>query len=1108
MTHHASQLTTYHSNKLESLYEQLKEELFQLSDTDVNSLPQRWVVVHGPAMKSWLMWRMAQDPALRIAAGIDVIYLSQLFSRLAPTAAFPSFLEISLAAEIEIRRVLKSPSQTSLWQPVIDYLSNHERRIASLSQQIARLFADYAKYGLHMVSGWEANEASSWQQDLWKKLFCAGTKGWSILQDYTCIKAPAHTALHLFSISFLSQLEFSFLKQISLQLPVHYYLLSPCETFWSDIRSGKESQRLHDYWQKRKASEAQLETLDELLRDTNPLLANFGRIGREMADQIDHHDCETVTCYEEPQRDTLLHAIQSDILLLRNPSLEPITPMGHDDRSIEVHMASSPLREVQILYDTLISLIEQSQRDHDPIHPSDIIVMAPDISAYEAHIKTVSTESQLSCQIIDLKSPSQNPLLQGFWHLIALGQSRWDATSLMQLFEDPAFQKRHQLTTEEVYTIREWIEKAAIRWGFDATHRNEFLEQSHCQKGMVDTSSTGTWNHGLTQLLFSLAMEPSDRIGSDYSPVNQIDFSKSDLLGKLLRLIDSLQDDLKPLHDGTEMALADWATFLTCLFKSYFSAHATDPQSIKEYDGLIDQIDLLRQASSHLPQEPFPFSSVKKHLEESIQQKSVGYRENHFHAVRFCSMIPLRAIPARVIALIGMNEGKFPRQENPSSLNLLAKDPRAHYCPNQSDYDRYLFLETLLSVRDHFIISYQGANQESSKEQAPSLLVTELLSYLDKFYQIKDRAISIIRHPFDPFDKSYFSEGTGFKSYSQAAFRAAKAYYHIDKQPPHAFVSDFSIRISPPIETSVDLKQLSAAARHPIKMHINRTLDIYLDKEEKRRLKNEEEVTLSSLDKYLLIQQSIRHQSDPLLDQADKKGILPLGAFKEVSKRRIKRDASAIHQQLSDRGICQSSLFEIEFVSSCLKPQEVSENRWHLPALQVPYQGGIISITGALSTVSQQGLVVMGKSSLGDIWKNWPHFLLFSYACQTHPLPMEKQLIFVHPNGTKAFKTFFDDPSPHLIRFLDYYFSCLSSLSPLMPDWLVPILKGDAPALKQLIEKQLTDPFSISYDDYTRWSLNGAALPDCEAIISHWQPHAEALLGDIEKSLNAKVPKE
>lgn len=1102
MTHHTLQFTTYHSNKLESLYEQLKEELFQLGGTDMSSLPQRWIVVHGPAMKSWLMWRMAQDPALRIAAGVDVIYLSQLYSRLLPSATFPSFLEISLAAEIEIRRILRSSWKSPIWQPVIDYLSDHERRITSLSQQIARLFADYAKYGFHMVSTWEATETTSWQQDLWKKLFCDGSREWSILQDYTSVIVPSHTSLHLFSISFLSQIEFSFLKQISLQVSVHYYLLSPCETFWSDIRSGKESRRLHDYWERRKASEAQLETLDELLRDTNPLLANFGRIGREMADQIDHSDCETVTCYEEPQRDTLLHAIQSDMLLLRNPSLEPITPMGHADRSIEVHMASTPLREVQILYDTLMSLIEQSQQNHDPIHPSDIIVMAPDISAYEPHIKAIfnAPESQLTCQIIDLKSPSQNPLLQGFWHLIALGQSRWDATSLMQLFEDSAFQRRHQLTIEDTYTIREWIEKAAIRWGFDAAHRNEFLERSHCQKGMVDTSSIGTWNHGLTHLLFGMAMAPSDSISPDPFAIKQVDFSKSDLLSKLLRLIDSLQDDLRPLHDGSEMLLVDWATFLTCLVKSYFSPHVNDAQSIKEYDGLIEQIDCLRQASSHLPQEPFPFSSVKKHLEESIQQKSVGYRENHFHAVRFCSMIPLRAIPARVIALLGMNEGKFPRQENPSSLNLLAKYPQAHYCPSQSDYDRYLFLETLLSARDHFIISYQGTSRESTKEQAPSLLVTELLSYLDKFYTMHEQPISecfFRRHPFDPFDKSYFSEGTGFKSYSQAAFRAAKAYYHIDKQPPHAFVSDFSIRVSPPAELNINLKQLSAAARHPIKMHLNRTLDIYLDKEEKRRLKNEEAVVLSSLDKYLLMQQSVRHQSNPLLDKAEKEGLLPLGAFKEVSKKRIKHDASSIHQQLSDHGICQSSLFDIEFVSSCLKPQEVSANRWHLPAIQIPYHGGTVSITGALSTVCKEGMVVMGKSSLGDLWKSWPQFLLFSYACQIHPHRMKKQLLFVHPNGTKTFKAFFEDPSPHLIRFLDYYFSCLSSLSPLMPDWLDPILKGDAPALKKMIEKQLTDPFSVSYDDYTHWSLNGAALPDCEAIIRHWQPHAEALLGNI-----------
>ncbi len=101
-------------------------------------------------------------------------HLSQpAISRLLPQAAFPTFLEMALAIEVEIRRVMKgfktlSTEQQRLWRPVAGYLAK-ERRITALSQQLARLFADYGKYGSKMVSEWENSPTKEWQQDLLEK---------------------------------------------------------------------------------------------------------------------------------------------------------------------------------------------------------------------------------------------------------------------------------------------------------------------------------------------------------------------------------------------------------------------------------------------------------------------------------------------------------------------------------------------------------------------------------------------------------------------------------------------------------------------------------------------------------------------------------------------------------------------------------------------------------------------------------------------------------------------------------------------------------------------------------------------------------------------------
>ncbi len=169
-----------------------------------------------------------------------------------------------------------------------------------------------------------------------------------------------------------------------------------------------------------------------------------------------------------------------------------------------------------------------------------------------------------------------------------------------------------------------------------------------------------------------------------------------------------------------------------------------------------------------------------------------------------------------------------------------------------------------------------------------------------------------------------------------------------------------------------------------------------------------------------------------------------------------------------------------------------------MPAIEIPTATTRQFASREISPPLSEGMVLMSRSSLGDLWKAWPQFLLYCHACQLHPTPMEKQLLLVHPSvAAKQFTAFFDDSTPHLVRFLDHYFACLTSPSPLMPDWIPHILNGDAPALKQTIEKQLTNPFSLSYDDYIPWSLNPASMPNCDEMVVAWQPHADALLGDL-----------
>lgn len=1151
----SEQFEIFFSNRLEVLYQNFKENLFH---PYTHPFTRRLVVVYGPAMKNWLLLQMAKDPNLGIAAGIEIIYLNDAFETLTRICEMgtqtylPSQIELALAIEQQIIHVLKNFSLLSYaeqedWMPILHYLKvdpknffrnqifsrKAERRLVGLSKQIANCFRDYGRFAGPLVSEWENpnTPGQGWQQHLWKNLYGPKSEWTYPYKNYqnSLVVPKRNLEVYFFSISFINQSEFHFLQELSQHIPVYYSLLSPCAVFWSDIRSDKESAYLQKYWQKKLGYDSSnVAQLEELLRDRNPLLANFGRLGREMACRIEESGIQTHAHYQLPDSVaqledelfinddlelieskhplTLLHAIQADILLMRNPQGKSKVSIEGSDRSIQLHITHTKRREIEILYHNILGLIEKN----NALCPSDIIVMAPQIMDYVPYIQSLfgAQDSILDFQILDVGVQSQGEMMQGFRQLLALSESRWDSTTLLQLFENRAFLRKQHLTTNDYTLIQRWIETTGIRWGENPQHRNELLESQHCQQGMADETSIGTWSYGIDRLLMGLTtyLKPNHSASTDIQPYEYIDFSQAELLGKWIRIFNSLRDDLTLLHERNYLTIEEWVNYLHCLLESYFQHEYNDSQSKEEYLYLKSQFEILRSSSRSLKEDKFSFISIKSHLETLFQQNKTIYRENHVQTVRFCSMMPLRSIPAQVIALIGMQEGAFPRQGEKFALNIASQKELSDYCPTPIDYDRYLFLEALHSAQEHLIISYQGYNQQDGKQMQPALVVEELISYLDKNYSINGKKISQIcihKHPFNSFDEIYFQSDTPFVSYSINNFKTALLHYADNKNPTYSYVKEFNLIEHPqpeiiPHNSVIDVKLLTAITKNPIKFHLNKVLDIYLETHENRSLKNEEDLVLSSLDKYFLKQSGLNEPSNILLSRAEREGKMPFGLFKEVATKKFNDDIEDIKERLQKYDLLPQDLYKIEFSTGCQEPTQKDPYTWTYPALTLTYPDGYqFQIVGELANVSSKGLVAFTSNTLAEAWKMWPQFLLFLHATQLNPAGLEKNLLLIKNSEPKI--AFFDNPEQYFKSLIGYYCLCLKNFSPLLPEWIPLILANDVSGLAKKMEQLFSEQgFGSEYQGLdVRWILNKDKLPDAEKIIQIWKPQAQSLLGEI-----------
>lgn len=1137
-------LNIHFSNHLEVLYQKLKAALYPPFS---NPFTKRLVIVYGPAMKSWLMLKMAQDPELEIAAGLEFIYLNQAFETLLHLfqknhrSSIPSLLELELRIEKEILLQLRdfdrlnAPDQNN-WRPLIRYLKfdpraklslKIEKRLIGLSHQIAKYFKEYGRFAGSLVEKWDKNAPKNWQEHLWQLIF-GNDSDWDYLSRALKqpLKSEMNYQIHFFSLSFISHCEFEFIQRLAKEHPVHYYMISPCAVFWSDIRSDKESHYLLSYWESKKGKmDGEIDQLEELLADRNPLLANFGRMGREMVSQIEASSAKThadyllpssvsllaedttysddLFYYETNAPLTLLQAVQADILLTRNPiDKDPLTIQA-EDRSIQLHRAPNKRREIEIAYHNLLQLMDR----YPHIEPRDIIVMAPQIAEYVPYIQKQfeKSESQIACQILDLGLQAQSEIVQGFLLLLEMSEGRWDNAQLMQLFEYPSFQRKHQLTEADYRTLYEWIEEAGIRWGDDALHRNELLQRRHCFKGMDEDTYIGTWDFGLSRLLLGLTylLDANASVHFQAYPCNALDFTETELLGNWISLLHSLRDDLLPLQDGSMLTGDDWANYLNCLLESYFQPDFHQSESIEEYRELQKQFKTLQNAVKTLNGYEFPFESIKVRLNDLFEQRGIVYRENYIQSVRFCSLIPLRSIPAKVIVLLGMHEGAFPRVELASSLNLAFGQSGADYSPSSIDYDRYLFLEALHSTQNYLLISYLGYDSNDNKELKPSLIIEELFSYLDRNYLIgmmKPSEKCCYFHPLNSFDPRYFHKETRLNNFSRSDYQAAGLITQGIKNPPYRFIKNFdrlnfSLREVFPNESLIDIKHLNDVARDPIKYHLNRVLEIYIENPEDRILKTEEALSLSPLDRFIFKKEGLKESKDVFFHRIENEGRLPLGLFKKAALKKISQDMEKLQERLTTEALSPQELFEIEFSAGCQEPMQIGTHRWLFPSITLNYTADYrLHVVGKLSHMTLKGLFAIGADqSIEKIWRFWPQFLVSQYASKYLQEAGRNLILSDHPS-TKV--PFFEDPEPYLKQFIRYFGICHTQFSPLMPKWLTHFHKKNAEGLQKEMDK-IFDSFGGYPNRTLQWIFDKDHLPDAKDLIAMWGEEAEALLNDI-----------
>ena len=707
------------------------------------------------------------------------------------------------------------------FESITDYLADDETGLKSiqLSMRVANLFDQYQVFRPEMISAWEDGQDDGWQSELWRDL----TQGKESLHRTRLhqrtldalkrFEGSAHLLperISIFGISYLPRFHMEFFAALSQMVTVHLFVVNPCQEYWADILPREAIQKKTG-----QLPSTGLAREDLHLEEGNRLLANLGKLGKDFFSLMQHLDAETIECFHDVPGKHLLGKIQSDILNLVDPSQTGERRDPETDVSLQIHAVHGPMREIEVLHDQLLAMFEEERG----LLPKDIVVMAPDIETYVPYIHSVfqsQTEARIRIPygVADRSARQESRLADCMVKLLGLKGSRFGALEVLSLLEAVPIRRAFELSAGDIDDIERWIRSVGIRWGKDASHRENL--------GLPGTSEN-TWKNGLERMMLGYVMPGADRhLFRDLLPFDAIEGSDARILGRFLECMDRLFQFEEKLHprrtvDAWHDLLMDAVEHL--MFATNESAW--EMAQIREVVG-----GLKHGASIAGFREPVAFEPVRHWIINRVdtRQSSSGFISG---GVTFCAMLPMRSIPFRVVCLIGMNHDTFPRSHRPLGFDLMAGHPKPGDRSSRED-DKYLFLEALLSARDRLYISYVGQNIQDNSRIPPSVLVSELIDYLKDGYGCPEDQI-LTHHPLQAFSPEYFRTRSPLFSYSAENRRAASAM-SLDTSSK-AFISAPLPLSEEETATfsSVSIGDLTDFFRNPSKYLLRRRLHVRLD---------------------------------------------------------------------------------------------------------------------------------------------------------------------------------------------------------------------------------------------------------------------------------------
>ncbi len=813
----------YRSNRLDNFLPEVLGIIRKLSGK--YPLKKKSIVVQSDGMARWLTLKAASESGA--FANFEFVSPDKFLKDFAEKHFRISQKSVysKKNAEWALYSILRSPNSGADTE-------KNDLRAFSMSRILADLFEQYFVYRPKMMASWLAGTPESgdpdekWQSEIFSGL--AEGKGMQLcsfaeLFNEKCMKADASIdspmEVILFGISIMNSCQLGMFLNLSRLVPVRLFAVSPSSEFFDSVSNNKG-----DFNNTHETSGISAETPDTFFR-------RFCAAGLEFVNFTAENLPDETDLSEKPDGKTMLASIQRDIL---NDTETPEKVADYDpdkDDSVKIAACRDKMREIEVVKDFLLDLFNKDAS----LKPEEVAVMAPKINDYIPYITSVfgntppDDETFIPWVVSDRTFADESRIASTFLEMLGLCGSDFEKSKVFSIFNSPLVCAKFNTDEKTAAGIEQIVTQSGVRWGLDADSRN----------GECAVHDQNTWDFGLSRIMMTFAM-PFSETGEKFRNIQPLPHASKETLETLSGFVTFAKELFRRLEllSSSDKSPSEFKNILEEMLDFFFLKDYNDKNSVEEMRHIRSVIDDFAETAGKYSSE-ISFKALRQYLTEELGRERSG--KGFLSAkVNFCSLKPMRALPFKVICLIGMGDNSFPRSENRYSFDLTRKLSRENAAPvprSVRDNDKYLFVEAVVSAREKLFISYDAGalSEDSKKHRSPSLPVEILKKYIgtksDKKPDEKTPDPET-KYPVYPFSQEYFEKDSKFRTFSKKDFETAKMILHTEQPQQNPALEHLSAERTDScgeVKTeTADFEQFAAFFRDPIRNYFKNNLKITL----------------------------------------------------------------------------------------------------------------------------------------------------------------------------------------------------------------------------------------------------------------------------------------